>query len=308
VDPNYSDARFAAGAQWTLPLTRFTRTTLGGKFSYEDDFYSLSLNASLEHDFNEKNTTVSIGVNDENDAIRPIGGTPLALSDYAAFDKTGNQSKNGAGVLVGVTQVMTRRWLTDLSVSVDRFSGYLNDPYKIASIVDPNGDTAGYVYENRPGRRTRRSVYWENRVGGDRSSATLSVRYMSDTWGISSETTQLRVRFWGPSRDQYLEPTVRWYKQTAADFYKAWIPSSETNDLTYVSSDARLGAFHAFTYGVKYGLNLSDRLGRDSAEFTVRAEYYRQTMEERTPGPGALQGLNLYPGLRAVLIEFGFSY
>lgn len=308
VDPNYSDARFAAGAQWTLPLTRFTRTTLGGKFSYEDDFYSLSLNASLEHDFNEKNTTVSIGVNDENDAIRPIGGTPLALSDYAAFDKTGNQSKNGAGVLVGVTQVMTRRWLTDLSVSVDRFSGYLNDPYKIASIVDPNGDTAGYVYENRPGRRTRRSVYWENRIGGDRSSATLSVRYMSDTWGISSETTQLRVRFWGPSRDQYLEPTVRWYKQTAADFYKAWIPSSETNDLTYVSSDARLGAFHAFTYGVKYGLNLSDRLGRDSAEFTVRAEYYRQTMEERTPGPGALQGLNLYPGLRAVLIEFGFSY
>src|SRR6185437_7286205 len=281
VDPNYSDARFAAGAQWTLPLTRFTRTTLGGKFSYEDDFYSLSLNASLEHDFNEKNTTVSIGVNDENDAIRPIGGTPLALSNYAAFDKTGNQNKNGAGVLLGLTQVMNRRWLTDLSVSVDRFSGYLNDPYKIASIIDANGDTTAYVYENRPDSRTRRSAYWENRVGGDRSSATVSVRYMRDTWGIDSETAQLRIRCWNGPKDQYLEPTVRWYRQTAADFYAAWIPVGRSSDLTYVSSDSRLGAFHALTLGVKYGMSLSDRFSRENAEFTIRAEYYRQTMEDR---------------------------
>ena len=308
VDPNYSDARFSAGGQWTLPLTRLTRTTVGSKFSCEDDFYSLSLNASLEHDFNEKNTTVSIGVNDENDVIRPIGGTPAALSNYAAFDKTGNQSKNGVGVLVGLTQVMTRRWLTDLSLSVDRFSGYLNDPYKIASVIDPNGNTTGYVYERRPDSRTRRSVYLENRVGGDRSSAALSVRYMRDTWGIDSDTAQLRVRLWNGPKDQYLEPTVRWYRQTAADFYKAWIPSTDTAALSYVSSDSRLGAFHAFTYGIKYGLNLSERLGRDSAEFTVRAEYYRQTMQDRVPGPGSLQGLNLYPGLQAVLIQFGFSY
>ncbi|MGH7869266.1 MAG: DUF3570 domain-containing protein, partial [Candidatus Dormibacteraceae bacterium] len=298
VDPNYSDARFAGGAQWTLPLTRLTRTTVGGKFSYEDDFYSLSLNASLEHDFNEKNTTVSIGINDENDAIRPIGGTPVALSNYALFQKTGNQSKNGAGALVGLTQVMSRHWLTDLSLSVDRFSGYLNDPYKIASIVDPNGDTTGYLYENRPGSRTRRSVYWENRVGGNRSSATVSVRYMRDNWGIGSETAQLRIRVWNGPKDQYLEPTVRWYRQTAADFYKAWIPISEATDLSYVSSDYRLGAFHAFTYGVKYGMSLSDRFGRQNAEFTVRAEYYRQTMEDRMAGPGSLQGLNLYPGLQ----------
>ncbi len=308
VDPNYSDARFAAGGQWTVPLTRFIRTTVGGKFSYEDDFYSVSLNASLERDFNEKNTTVSIGVDDENDVIRPIGGTPVPLSDYAAFDKTGNHGKNGVGVLAGLTQVMTRLWLTDLSLSVDRFSGYLNDPYKIASILDPNGDTTGYLYERRPDSRTRRSAYWENRVGGDRSSATLSMRYMSDTWGIDSETAQLRIRLWNASRDQYLEPTVRWYRQTAADFYKAWIPSADSGDLTYVSSDSRLGAFHALTYGVKYGMSLGDRFGRENAEFSVRAEYYRQTMEDRVPGPGVLQGLNLYPGLQAILVQFGFTY
>lgn len=308
VDPNYSDARFAGGTQWTLPLTRVTRTVVGGKFSYEDDFYSLSLNASLEHDFNQKNTTLSVGINDENDVIRPIGGTPVALSNYAAFTKTGNQSKNGAGVLLGLTQVMTRRWLTDLSVSVDRFSGYLNDPYKISSVIDPDGDTVGYVYEKRPDSRTRRSLYWENRVGGEHSSAALSVRYMRDTWGIGSETAQLRVRFWNGPKDQYLEPSVRWYRQSAADFYKAWIPVAASPDLTYVSSDSRLGAFRASTYGVKYGMSLGDRFGRENAEFTVRAEYYRQTMQERMTAPGSLQGLDLYPGLQAVLIQFGFSY
>jgi hypothetical protein len=308
VDPHYSDARFAAGGQWTLPLTRVTRSTIGGKLSYEDDFYSLSLSLGLEHDFNDKNTTLSIGVNDENDTLRPIGGTPVALSDYAAFEKTGSQSKNGAGLLLGVTQVMTRRWLSEVSLSVDRFSGYLDDPYKIVSVIDPQGATTGYIYENRPDTRTRRSVYWENRVGGDRSSATLSVRYMSDTWGINSDTAQLRVRWWNPSRDQYLEPTLRGYRQTAADFFKAWIPSSESTEIPYVSSDFRLGAFRALTYGVKYGLNLSNEFGRQSSEFTVRVEYYRQTMEDTSPGTGALLGLNLYPGLQAILVQFGFSY
>jgi hypothetical protein len=211
-------------------------------------------------------------------------------------------------VSLGLTQVMTRRWLTELSLSVDRFSGYLNDPYKIASVVDPNGDTTGYLYERRPGSRTRRSVYWENRLGGDRSSASLSVRYLRDTWGIGSDTAQLRVRLWNAGKNQYLEPTVRWYRQTAADFYKAWIPSADSTGLTYASSDARLGAFHAFTYGVKYGVNLGDRWNRPNAEFTIRAEYYRQTMQDRIAGPGSLQGLDLYPGLQAVLVQFGFSY
>ena len=308
ADPNYSDARFAVGSQWTVPLMRLTRTTVGGKFSYEDDFYSVSLSAALERDFNEKNTTVSIGVNDENDRIQPVGGTPVALSDFAGFAKTGNQSKNGAGILFGITQVLTRHWLTELSLSADRFSGYLNDPYKIASVIDPAGDTTRYLYENRPGSRTRRSTYWENRVGSDRSSATLSLRYVSDTWGISSDTAQLRIRWWNTSRNQYWEPTARWYRQTAADFYKAWIPSFDSTNLSYVSSDFRLGAFHAFAYGVKYGLNLGDRFGRQSSEFTVRAEYYRQTMQDTAPGPGSLQGLNLYPGLKAIMVQFGFSY
>jgi len=135
VDPNYSDARAAGGANWTMPLSRLMRATVGGKFSYEDDFYSATVSAGLERDFNDKNTTVSVGVNSENDFLQPIGGTPNPLSDYTLFEKGGHEKKHGVGILAGVTQVMTRNWITLANVSVDRFSGYLNDPYKIVSVV-----------------------------------------------------------------------------------------------------------------------------------------------------------------------------
>jgi hypothetical protein len=308
ADPNYSDARVAAGVDWTLPLTRLSRVTIGGKLSYEDDFYSGTVNASIAHDFNDKNTTVSFGVNEEGDVIDPIGGAPAALSAYNSFDKEGNKSKNGVGALLGVTQIMSRTWLTQLNLSVDRFSGYLNDPYKIVSVLDAGGNTTGYVYENRPDTRTRRSAYLENRVGWDRASAALSLRYMTDSWGIHSDTAQVHFRWWSPTRQQYIEPTVRWYRQSAADFFRPWLSSADEQGVEYVSSDARLAAFHALTYGVKYGFSLDNRLHRPGSEFTVRLEYYQQTLDIDTPVPGALQGLDLYPNLKAILVQFGFSY
>ena len=308
VDPDYSDARAAGSIAWTLPLTRLSRVTLGGKASIEDDFYSGTFNATFAHDFNDKNTTVALGLYDEADLIKPIGNTPVPLSDYAAFAKEGNKSKNGVGALLGVTQVMTRNWLTQLNLTADRFTGYLNDPYKIISVLGAVGDTTGYIYESRPDSRTRKSVYLENRIGGEQTSAGLSLRYMTDTWGIHSETAQVHFRWWVPGKQQYVEPTVRWYHQSAADFFQPWLPGSAAADTRYISADPRLASFHALTYGLKYGYSLSDRLHRGSSEFTVRLEYYQQTLNINTPTPAALQGINLYPGLKAFLVQFGFSY
>ena len=144
----------------TAPLTRVDQLSVGGKLSGEDDFFSATVNASIAHDFNEKNTTVSFGINDEYDSLRPIGGAPAAGTDYAWSEKMGHKDKNGTGALLGVTQVITRNWLTEFNVSVDRFKGYLNDPYKITSIIDSAGNTTGYQYESRPDQRTRKSGYW----------------------------------------------------------------------------------------------------------------------------------------------------
>jgi hypothetical protein len=307
ADPNYSDDRIAVSGEWQTPLSRLTHLSLGGKISGEDDFISATLSASVAQDFNERNTTLLLGVNNEFDSLKPIGGAPVPGSDYAAFDKDGNQTKDGIGALVGLTQVMTRRWLSELNLSWDRFHGYLNDPYKITSLLDTAGNTLGYVYESRPGERTRKSAYLENRVAWSHVSAGLSLRYMKDDWGIHSDTVQGHVHFSFADRQQYLEPSIRWYRQSAADFYTPWL-TEEKSASGLEASDSRLGAFHAFTYGVKYAYKLSSDAGLAGSEFSVRLEYYQQIQDHRLAAPVLLQNLDLYPGLKAVLAQFGWRF
>jgi hypothetical protein len=310
VDPDYKDDRIAVGGNWTVPFTRVDQVSVGGKLSSEDDFFSVTVNASIAHDFNEKNTTVSFGIDDEIDSIHPIGGAPVPGSDYELAEKqTGGKTKDGVGMLLGVTQVMTRIWLSEFNVSIDRFHGYLNDPYKFTSIINSAGGTTGYEYENRPDQRTRKSAYWENRVGwSSQISTALSLRYMSDDWGVRSETAQLHPRWTLSNRDRYIEPTIRWYRQTAADFYMPFLLNTAKPSTGYDSSDSRLGAFHALTYGVKYAQKLPGLGSRTESEFSIRAEYYQQTFAERVPVPAGLQGLDLYPGLKAVLVQIAWRF
>jgi hypothetical protein len=310
VDPNYQDTRLAVGANWSVPFTRLDQVSVGVKLSDEHDFLSATVNASIAHDFNEKNTTLSLGVDNEYDSLHPIGGAPVAGSDYALAEKqTGGKTKDGVGVLLGITQVMTRNWLSEFNVSVDRFKGYLNDPYKISSIIDSAGNTTGYEFESRPDQRTRKSAYWENRVAWNpQASAALSLRYMSDDWGIRSDTALLHLRWTLSNRERYVEPTFRWYRQSAAGFYTPFIPTVAESTTGYQSSDSRLGAFRALTYGLKYAQKLPGLGSRPESEFSVRAEYYQQTFNERTAAPAGLQGLDLYPGLKAVLVQVGWRF
>lgn len=309
ADPNYSDARFAAGGNWMLPLTRVDQLSVGGKFSVEDDFVSATVDASISHDFNEKNTTLSFGVFNEFDSLHPVGNTPVPGSDFASTVRIGGQTKDGVGALLGITQVMTRTWLTEFNLSVDRFRGYLNDPYKITSIIDSAGNTTGYEYESRPDQRTRKSAYWENRVAWtSQLSTALSLRYMSDDWAVRSDTAQLHLHWSWSNRERYVEPTFRWYRQTAANFYTPFILDTATSATRFESADDRLGAFHALTYGVKYAQKLPGLGGRAESEFSVRAEYYQQTFNEHVPVPAGLQGLDLYPGLKAILVQIGYRF
>ncbi len=309
VDPNYHDQRLAVGGNWSVPITRTDQLSIGGKFSDEHDFFSATVNASISHDFNDKNTTLSFGVSNEYDRLSPIGGAPLPGSNYTLFEKTAGKTKDGVAGLLGVTQVMTRDWLTEFNISVDRFTGYLNDPYKITSIIDSAGDTTGYAYESRPDQRVRKSAYWENRVAwSSQLSTALSLRYMSDDWSVRSDTAQLHLRWVWADRDRYIEPTIRWYRQTEANFYTPFILGAETSTTGYQSSDSRLGPFHALTYGVKFAKKFAGPGASGGSEVSVRAEYYQQTYNVRVPVPPGLQGLDLYPGLNAILVQVGWRF
>ncbi|NNM53080.1 MAG: DUF3570 domain-containing protein [Pseudomonadales bacterium] len=302
LDKTFHDQREAVSLSYMTPPGPTSHWTAGGDYSHEMDFQSMSVNASWAQDFDEKNTTLTLGTNLEYDTNNPVGGTPVPLSNYTTFSRQGNLSKSVGDILLGLTQVMTRRWLTEFNIAVDNSQGYQNDPYKVVSGLDAQGNVVGYIYENRPTRRFKRSLFWDNRYAFDEDTLDLSMRYMSDDWGIHSETADVHYRSEIGDSGQFVEAHYRWYHQTAASFYRLYVVQGQPY-LKYVSADPRLGEFSAQTLGFKYGYAFD----KDS-EVSLRVERYQQKTVVNMPVLQQLQGLNLYPGLGATIVEADLQF
>jgi hypothetical protein len=145
----------------------------------------------------------------------------------------------------------------DLSLS----SGYMNDPYKIITVDDGLGAPGLFVYENRPDSRSKQSLFWQTKYGFDRGDVVdASLRYMSDDWGVTSNTLDLHYRR-ALAGNWYVEPHLRWYDQAAADFYTTSLAPADTplaGDATQAySADYRLGALTDTTLGLRVGKRLA---------------------------------------------------
>lgn len=320
LDDNFLDTRVALTAGWQQSLGENMRWSAGLSASHEYDYLHLGADGRLEWDVNQKNTTLFAGAAYGKEDLDPVGGVPIPLSPMQAADSDAEGDVHGGGtseskdvydLLVGVTQVLSRRSLLEVSYSYGQSDGYLNDPYKILSVVDPVTGTpvAGpvgsglnlYRYENRPDSRTKQSLFAEWRYAFDRDSFALSARYMTDDWGIDSQTVDARYR-WNISESSYLEPHLRWYTQSAADFYRTVLFNGAPLP-QYASADYRLADSDAYTVGFKYGHRT------ERGEFSVRLEYYHQAGD---PSPGAavgdLAGFELVPPLDAVIAQFGYKF
>ncbi len=300
IDQSFHDQRVALSGGYETALGTRDRIDVGAAVSHELDFFSASVNGMLSHDFNNRNTTLAAGLNLENDTISPVGGAPVPLSRYGDFQKGANQSKNVQDALLGVTQVVTRRWITQANLSYEHSSGYETDPYKIVTEVDSQGNNAAglYVYESRPGSRNRYGLYWDNKYAFDNDVLEASLRHTRDSWGIRSDTFEMHYRYalgeWG-----YLEPHLREYRQTAADFFRFYLFQGAAAP-AYASADPRLAGFTGQTFGLKYGIPIGT-----TGEFSIRLERYTQRGAVTTSDLPGLQGLDLYPGLQAMMVQLG---
>lgn len=334
LDDSFKDTRTAFNLSWDQPLGENNRVTVGGNFSHEYDFTSTGFNAAFARDFNDKNTTLSLGVSLESDTINAVGGIPTAFTSPATsigsnaeeddnrtnalnIHKPSSDTKKVNDILLGVSQVMNRHWLTQLNYSRSTSSGYQNDPYKILSVVNARGETVNdaagaslLLYENRPSDRTRQSIYWSNKIHLTEDVIDIAFRHYWDDWGVTAETLDLRYHL-ALSEHAYLEPHLRYYTQTAADFYKPFLVSGSdvingVAQIDYASSDPRLAKLQGTTLGLKWGYEL----GRNS-EFNIRLESYKQTGDSvpaEAKNMPALSGLNLYPGLKATSLMVGYSF
>ncbi len=315
LDDSFLDTRVALTASWQAPLGDAMRWSAGLSASDEYDYLHLGVDARLERDFDRRNTTGYVGVAYSQDDINPVGGAPIPLAPMREVgnltSKAGDDSKDLVDLLVGVTQVLSRRSLLELSYSYGSADGYLNDPYKFLSVVDPvtGAPVAGpagsglalYLYESRPDARTKQSVFAEWRHAFDRDSMAVNVRFMTDDWGIDSQTAEVRYR-WNINDRNYLEPQLRWYTQGAADFYRTALFDGDVVP-RYASADYRLADLDAWTIGAKYGRRTNH------GEFSVRLGYYRQEANPSTGvAVGDLAGFELVRPLTAVIAQFGYKF
>lgn len=311
LDPSFHDSRVALNGSHERSFGSAKLST-GLNVSNEYDFQSLGGNAALAWDLNDRNTTVSLGLAFEANRIKAVGGAPQPLSPaFTGAATRGGQSRNATELLLGVTQLMSPTWLVQVNLGLGRSSGMHEDPYKILSVVDGNtGLVTGdrYVYESRPRSRTRTSLYAQSKTAFKDDVLDVSYRYYRDDWGVNAHTVDLRYRV-ALGGGWHLEPLVRLYRQTAADFWRGWLvegqdwtSASNTANVANASADPRLGAFSANTVGLKLGLPLNA-----TSELSLRVASYKQTFKRPADAPGVLNTLNVARGMTATTFVVGYT-
>ena len=321
LDDTFKDTRVQLNAQWTQPLAENYTGSAGVHISKEYDYLSLGLNGNLAYDFNRKNSTVSLGLSYFQDTFEPEGGIPRVFTSMptafgsddnaenstnkVAFDatrRTDSDDKTTADIMLGFTQIINRRMLTQFNYSYSKVDGYLNDPFKVLSLVDSNGGAQDYLYENRPDSRVKQSVFAQTKYHFEQNIVDVSYRYMWDDWEIDSHTIDSKLRI-PLSSNSYIEPHLRFYQQSAADFYQPFLAQSNSIP-EFASADYRIGEMSAYTVGLKYGMKLSD--GND---LSFRLEYYRQDPKNAGhQAPGVLADVDLYESVDAIIVQVSYSF
>ena len=221
-------------------------------YSEEDDYRATYFGLSGERHFNDEMTTVSLGFSYSSDDIFP--------TDAELFNRVVSEDKSSTSAVLSISQVINQVSTFQVALSLTEQSGFLSDPYKLRDV--------------RPQDKTQIALtnsYRRFFVAAD-ASLHVNYRFYHDDFGISSQTFDV-AWFQNLSNSLQLVPTVRYYSQSAADFFTNvddfLKPLSE-----YQSSDYRLAAFGAYSGGLSLIADLGAWTAVLTAERYVANEAY----------------------------------
>ncbi len=235
---------------------RVGRQTFVGQVAYstEDDYDSYGVALSDAIAMNQRNTTLLLGTAYTYDLIAVPG---LVEDTKQTFD-----------LMVGLTQVLSPKTMATLNLTHSRSQGYLSDPYKV---VELNGEL---VTERRPDEKDKFIVFTSltRYIEWLHASTELSYRWHQDSNGIEAHTAGLA---WYQRLGKHLivRPRVRYYDQTAADFYGYFFEGNPE----FYSSDYRVSALQAVGYGLKLIWNPTKTLSLD-----IGYDHYEQQGKDET--------------------------
>ena len=236
--------------------------TLSFEYAYskEADYLSNAIALKLSRDFFNKNTTVNGGI---SFAFDKVLNTPFTTI-------TEDQDKDTIDLSMGVSQILGPNTVLDFNLGYGNSSGYLADPYRQISqtstvfVTTPVGtfpitDTFNFP-ENRPDEVDRYVAKISGRHYIEPLNASLqaSYRFFANSDSITGHTMEIK---WAQEINEKLNitPYFRYYQQSGADFYTptltdTGIDGHGRNDgqEPFYSSDYRLSALDAITYGVRF--------------------------------------------------------
>jgi hypothetical protein len=277
----FDDTRVGVALDWDHEHTRTLSVNYNGAFSVENDYRSFSLSATANKENSSRSTRWTLGIAGTYDQIFRVNGnnTPDPITPVADGSFLGEGERTTTDIIAGVTKVINRRTVVQLNLAFGLANGYMNDPYKVFSVVDAAGVEWDQYFEGRPDSRARWSITanLNHMTFPSNNGIHLSYRYYSDDWDVKSHTLDYAHRYTFANAD-YLEPRIRLYTQSKAEFYQNsfFSPNDGTapNLPQFLSADYRLDDMSDATVGLTYGV----RFGSD-ADLRTRLEYLYQTFE-----------------------------
>jgi hypothetical protein len=266
--------------------------------SRESDYVSNGWSLNTVTDFNQKNTQLLAGIAGTDDKIK------VYYSSIAP-----RQRKHTNDAILGLTQLLDPQTSVFANISWGLQRGFLADPYKLVQKdfeVFPGVFLPQTYSENRPAYRDK----WVAMVGVNRAFAPwhgaldATYRWYQDTFGTSSHTIDA-AWFQRLGAHFLLRPSVRWYEQSAADFYHynlnatsiVPVPGPPRRGGPFYSSDYRLSSLRTVTYGLKLIWSPTSAL-----QFDVALEHYEMR------GRDGVTPQSAYPAARVVTAGGKFSW
>jgi Protein of unknown function (DUF3570) len=211
-------------------------------YAVRDSLITLGVGASDEPDYSTRNISLDI-------AQETFGGmTTVNLGFTRAADQVGKVGDPGFSdrathwqYRVGVTQIVTPKWLASVNLEAISDTGFLGNTYRVARVF------GAAVPERHPRTRSSRAVKFRA-IGdmGRRDSVRAEYRYFWDNWDVKGHTVEAGYsRYLGESF--LADGFIRYYTQGAALFYS----DNAQSETTYVSRNRQLSDFDNFVIGGK---------------------------------------------------------
>ena len=220
--------------------------SLNRTVSNEHDYHSHAYSVQGELDLDQKRTTLAVGFGRSNDRVG------------SSIDPTLDQPRDTNEYLAGITQVLSPLAVVESTITISRGKGDYNDPYKSTLTFYPDQVLPILMPDTRPDHRNELAWLTRYRRHFPEANGTLQAdyRYFRDDWGIRAHT--LEVAWQQDFGERWsLRPALRYYTQSAADFYSPVVPRPQPQVL---SSDQRLGAFGGLSPSLRMIVRLENGL------------------------------------------------